>query len=59
MNNLTGDLHNARKVKTANGFRLRAEISNESRGRFVDGDVVVTSPILEQDGSMFITENSA
>jgi hypothetical protein len=59
MSNLTGDLHNARKIAAGDTFRLRGEIYNDSRGRFADGDVVVTSPVLEQDGSIFITENSA
>jgi hypothetical protein len=59
MSNLTGDLHNARKISAGSTFRLKAEIYNDSRGRFTDGDVILTSPVLEQDGSIFITENSA
>jgi len=60
MSNLTGDLHNARKVRVGpSTFRLKAEIYNDSRGRFADGEVVYTSTILEQEGSIFITENSA
>jgi hypothetical protein len=59
MNNLTGDLLNARKVFIAGGLHLKGEIYNDSRGRFRDGEVVLTSRILEQEGSVFITENSA
>jgi hypothetical protein len=57
--NLTGDLHNARKVTAGSTFRLQAEIYNDSRGRFADGEVVLTSPVIEQEGSIFITEHSA
>jgi hypothetical protein len=59
MNNLTGDLLNVRRVAVADGFRLKGEIYNDSRGRFTDGQVILTSRILEQDGSVYITENSA
>lgn len=58
---ITGTLHHARRVNKGEDPRapcLCGYISDDVRGRFNNGDFVVTSTIMHEDGNIFQTRNS-
>lgn len=61
MPELTGTLRNAHRVPKGDDHRapcLRGEVYGDARGRFRDGDIIVTSTILSEDGDVFTTRNN-
>lgn len=58
---ITGTLRNAERVDRGQDPRapaIRGQIFGDVRGRFNDGDVVITSTVLDEDGDVFTTRNS-
>lgn len=60
---VTGELRNTEKVfldGQSGDFKLRGEIYGDTKGRFSDGEVVITSTVMREfGGNWFGTRNSA
>ncbi len=59
MSNITGRLINAERIRiTETHYRIRGEVYEDVHERFPDGGVILTSPVVSEDGPIILTRNS-
>lgn len=58
MSNITGRLRNASRINTSHGTYVRGEVYGDTKGRFVDGEVIRTSVVVTIEGNVVLTRNS-
>lgn len=62
MTNINGTLRNARRLSPSEDLRgpcLQGEVYGDTKGRFYDGESIVTSTIMSEEGDVFRTRYSA
>ena len=61
MTNINGTLRNARRLSPSEDVRgpcLQGEVYGDTKGRFFDGESIVTSTIMSEEGDVFRTRYS-
>ena len=58
MSNITGRLINARRVHFGTGYIISGEIYEDILGRFHDGEMILTSKVVSEEGPIILTANS-
>lgn len=58
MSNITGRLINAERIRIYGSTVIRGEVYEDVHKRFHDGQIIITSPVVSEDGDIILTENS-
>lgn len=55
---ITATLKNARAFDSGSSVRYQGFIYGDVNGRFNDGELVITSAVVDQDNDIIVTQNS-
>lgn len=58
MSNITGRLIDAERIRLGRHTVIRGAIYGDVHERWHDGEIIYTSPIVNEDGSIITTRNS-